>query len=137
MVHALEEIHRLLKPAGYLIEIHPILATPLVKVYQGEAAVFVGLYPGYDYEEDLWQAENALKQIVQRGLFVIERSSEFDFLTYGVSITELHDFWGEPAAARESEVYDQIEEFLRATGEGAKIALHEKARISLLMPKWS
>ena len=104
MVHALEEIHGLLKPDGCLIEIHPIPETPLIQVYHGSTVLRSGLYPGYDYEEDLWQAENALKQIVQRGLFLIERSTEFDFQTHGSSITELQDFWAEPAAARESEL---------------------------------
>jgi len=134
MVHALEEIHRLLKPDGYLIEIHPILETPLVKVFDGSTILFVGPYPGYDYEEDLRQAENALQQIVQRQLFVIERISEFDFLTYGSSIAELQDFWGEPAEAREAELYAQVEKFMQAARNGAKVALHERARISRLMP---
>jgi SAM-dependent methyltransferase len=134
MVHALEEIHRLLKPNGYLIEIHPILDTPLVKVHNESIVLFVGPYPGYDYEEDLRQAENAIQQIVQRGLFVIERSIEFKFLTYGSSITELQDLWGEPAEAREAELYAQVEEVMQAAGQGAKVALHEKARISRLIP---
>jgi hypothetical protein len=134
MVHALEENHRLLKPDGCLIEIHPILETPLVKVYQGSSLLLVGPYPGYDYEEDLRQAENALAQIVQRGLFVIECSSEFDFLTYGSSIAELQDFWEEPAVAREAELYVRVEEFMQAAGQGAKIALHERARVSRLRP---
>jgi hypothetical protein len=137
MVHALEEIHRLLKPDGYLIEIHPILETPLVKVYDGSTVLFSGPYPGYDYEEDLWHGENALQQVVQRPLFAIEHSREFDFLTYGSSITELQDFWAEPAEARKAELYAQVEEIMQAAAGGAKIALHERARISRLRPMWS
>ncbi len=134
MVHALEEIHRLLKPDGCLIEIHPILETPLVKVYQESSLLLVGPYPGYDYEEDLYQAESALQQIVQRRLFVIERSSEFDFLTYGSSITELQDFWSEPAPAREAELYARVEEVMQATGQAAKVTLRERVRITRLNP---
>jgi hypothetical protein len=134
MVHALEEVHRLLKPDGYLIEIHPIPEVPLVNVFEGNTALFAGPYPGYDYEEDLRQAENTIQQIVQRGLFVIERISEFDFLTYGSSITELQDFWGEPAGAREAELYTQVEEMVHAAGKGVRVALHEKARITRLSP---
>lgn len=32
MVHALEEIRRLLKPDGYLIDSHPIRKVPLIKI---------------------------------------------------------------------------------------------------------
>jgi hypothetical protein len=137
MVHALEEIHRLLKPDGCLIEIHPVLETPLVKVYNGSTVLFAGPYPGYDYEEDLRQAEIALQQIVQRGLFVIERSSEFNFLTYGSSVTELQDFWVEATEAREAELYDQVEEVMQAAEEGATVAFHERVRISRLQPMLS
>ena len=74
MVHALEDIQRLLRPDGCLIDIHPVLEAPLIEVYQGVRVLFVEPYPGYDYEEDLRQAEDALAQIVQRRLFVVERS---------------------------------------------------------------
>jgi len=137
MVHALEEVHRLLKPDGCLIEIHPILVNPLVKVFAGSTALFAGPYPGFDYQEDLRQAENALLQSVQGGLFTLQRSREFDFLTYGSSITELQDFWEEPAESREAELYTQVEEVMQAAGQGVKVALHEKARISKLLPMQS
>ena len=45
MVHALEEIHHLLKPDDCSIEIHPVRGTPLVKVYQGSTVLFVGPIP--------------------------------------------------------------------------------------------
>jgi len=80
MVHALEEIHRLLKPDSCVIDIHPVLEAPLVKVYHGANVLFVESDPDYDYEEDLRQAEDALAQVIQRRLFVIEHSSEFDLL---------------------------------------------------------
>lgn len=65
MVHALKEIHRLLKSDGCLIEIHPALESPLIKVYQGDAVLFVEPYPGYDYEDDIRHAEDALVQVIQ------------------------------------------------------------------------
>jgi len=36
MVHALEEIQRLLRPDGSLIDIHPVLEAPLIEAYQGD-----------------------------------------------------------------------------------------------------
>lgn len=145
MVHALEEIHRLLKPNGCLIEIHPDLEAPLFKIYQGSSIVFLAPDPNYDYEDDLLQAEDALEQVVQRRLFAIERSAEFDFLTYGSSVAELKDFWAEAGAydetpkadavaAQAEELYARVEEVMLTLGQGVEAALHERARINRLRP---
>ena len=134
MVHALEEVYRLLRPDSYLIEIHPILEPPVLKVFDGSRLLFAGPYPGYDYEEALWQAENAIQRIIQRGLFAISGSKEFDFMTYGSSITEIQDLWEEPAEAREAELYGKVEEIMHAAGKGATVALHEKVRLIRLDP---
>jgi hypothetical protein len=144
MVHALEEIHRLLKSDGRLIEIHPVLESPLIKVYRGNTVLFVEPYPGYDYEDDLRHAEEALVQVIQHRLFVIERNNEFDLITYASAVAELRDYWAKAGAyddspkdeeveAREAELYAQVEEFMQAAGE-AQVALHERARISRLRP---
>ncbi len=145
MVHALEEIQRLLKPDGCLIEIHPVLEAPLIKVYQGSNVLFVEPYPGYCDEEDL-RAEDARAQVVQRGLFVIERSGEFDLPTYGSSVPELRDYWAkidayddspkeEAVEARRTELYARVEEIMRTAGQGAEVALHERASIARLNPR--
>jgi hypothetical protein len=144
MVHALEEVQRLLKSDGCLIDIQPLIEAPLLKIYQGSSVIFVEPDPSYDYEEDLRQADAALTQVIQRGLFVIEERSEFDFLTHGSSAQELLAFWGkasaddniseDPAEQRIKEVYARVEEIRQAAGEGAEVALHERARILRLNP---
>ena len=144
MVHALEEVQRLLKSDGCLIDIQPLIEAPLLEIYQGSSVIFVEPDPSYDYEEDLRQADAALTQVIQRGLFVIEERSEFDFLTHGSSAQELLAFWGkasaddniseDPAEQRIKEVYSRAEEIRQAAGEGADVALHERARILRLNP---
>ena len=145
MVHALQEIHRLLKSDGRLLEIHPVHESPLIKVYRGNTVLFVEPYPGYDYEDDLRHAEDALVQVIQHRLFVIERSNEFDLITYASSVAELRDYWAKAGAyddspkdeeveARMAEAYTRVEEIMRAAGEGAEVTLHERARITRLMP---
>ena len=119
MVHALEEVQRLLKSDGCLIDIQPLMEAPLLKVYQANSVVFVEPDPSYDYEEDMRQADAALTKVIQRGLFVIEEGSEFDFLTHGSSAQDLLAFWGkpnpdddiseDPAEQRIKEVYDRAE----------------------------
>ena len=145
MVHALEEIQRLLKPDGCLIDIHPLREAPLIKVYQGRNLLFAESNPGYDYEADLRHAENALQEIIQRGLFLIEGKGEFDLVTYSSAVTELRDFLAKIEAyddspkddaviARQEEVYARADEIMQAAGYGAEVALHERARILRLRP---
>lgn len=145
MVHALEQTRRLLRRDGDLIDIQPRIEAPLIKVFQGESVAFVEPDPNYDYEEDLRQADAALTQVIQRGLLVIEERSEFDFLTHGSSTQELLAFWSktsvddnisqeDPTDQRIKEVYDRAEEIMKTAGQGAEVALHERARIIRLTP---
>jgi hypothetical protein len=144
MVHALEAIHRLLKPGGCLINIHPLPQAPLAKIVQSGKITFTGPVPAPN-EDDARQAEAALAQVVQRRLFVVERSGVFDFLVYASSVAELHNFLeeanafqdsppDEAAAAAQAELAARLEEALQAAGEGAEVAYHERARITRLMP---
>jgi len=146
MVHALEEIQRLLRPGGSLIDIHPVPEAWLIKVYQGSRVLFAEPWRDHDdYDEDLRQAEDALADIVRRRLFVIERKGEFDFLTYGSSVAELLDFMAkanayddrlkdEVVAAREAELAARVEEIMQAAGVGAEVADHVRGRIVRLRP---
>ena len=66
MVHALEQIHRLLRPAGTLIEIHPAREAPFVEVWSNGELSFREDDPGFDYEDDLRSAEEAVATVVDR-----------------------------------------------------------------------
>jgi len=147
MVHALEEIQRLLRPGGSLIDIHPVPEAWVIEVYQGSRVLFAEPWRDDDYyDEDVRQAEDALAQIVRRRLVVIERSGEFDFRIYGSSVAELRDFLAkenayddrpedEAAAARKAELYARVEAIMQAAGEGAEVAHHERGRIARLRPQ--
>lgn len=145
MVHALEEIRRLLKPDGCLIDIHPVAEAPLIKVYRGENLLFAAPDPGYDYEAEIRHAEEALEQVVRRGVFVIEGQSKFDLITHSPSAAELREFFAligaysdspndEAVAARQAEVDAHADEVARAAGAGTEITYHERARITRLKP---
>jgi len=144
MVHALEEIQRLLKPGGCLIDIHPVREAPLIKVYQEDRTLLAEPSPVYT-DEDYRQADDALAQVVRRRLFVVEGSSEFDFLIYGSSVAELADFLAQANAyddrpadevetARKFELAARVEAIMRAAGAGADVAYHERGRMACLRP---
>jgi len=144
MVHALEEIHLLLKPSGILIDIHPVPEGYFIKVFQGDRILFAER-KRETCSEDVLRAEDALAESVERHLFAVDRYAEFDFLTYASSVRELRDYWEELNAfetdpkddaiiAREEELYAQVEEIMRASGTGVEVAIHEKARLTRLSP---
>jgi hypothetical protein len=142
MVHALEQIHRLLVPGGNLIDIHPFYAPVLVEVYQRGRVVFSQPLPD-SCAVEYRKAGNALKQVVRSGLFRLTRKGRFDYRVYGSSVKELRDYdaeegaFKEPSndeaeAAREEEFIARVEAVMQSAGEGAEAASHERAHIALL-----
>src|SRR6266511_3272274 len=91
MVHALEGIHRLLRPGGTLIEIHPAFEVPFVEVRWNGELLFSEDDPGFDYEDDLRHAEAAVLTVVGRGDFAIDERRRFELRVHASSVKELRD----------------------------------------------
>jgi SAM-dependent methyltransferase len=144
MVHALEALHRLLRHDGRLIDIHPVPDAPVIEVVKAGKIVFAEPTPSHD-DADYRQADAASAQVVQRGLFAVERKGEFDFLTYAASYGELRDYMEEAnasedrpvdkaTAAKEAALAARVETVMKSAGRGARIVHHERARIARLRP---
>jgi hypothetical protein len=142
MVHALEEIHRLLRSAGTLMEIRPALEVPFVEVRANGDLLFSEDDPGFDYEDDLRHAEAAVATVVHRGLFVLEESRRFELRVYTPSVKELRDHWAvsgaydpeekeEALARRQDEMYARAHEVLERS-PGAELVYVEPATMSRL-----
>lgn len=135
MVHALEQIHGLLAPDGFLIDIHPY----------GELVEFI--YPlngrdellGYLQETDDYieyrQADEAIQTVIEAGLFQMEAKAKFDFRNYTDSFDEMKTYlertWSDALitddvihAARELEAQHGVR----------GIVLREQVKIRLLSP---
>ncbi len=144
MVHALKEIKRLLKPDGFLVDIHPIREEPLIQIYQRENLLFSESDPGYDYDESLRHADEALEEVVRRGLFLIEGKAEFELVTHASSVAEMRDYWAKYGAydeepkddaitTRQNDMYNRANEIMQRV-RGEEITYHERARITRLKP---
>jgi hypothetical protein len=142
MVHALEEIRRLLKPRGFLIDIHPHPNWLFLRAMLGDTVLALEPKP-QTYTQDVLQAEIALEAAAMRGLFIMEESDEFDFLTYAPSISDLRDHWDQINAhsdnptddevlLTEDQQYERFREVLEAAPAGAEAVIHEKARMTRL-----
>jgi SAM-dependent methyltransferase len=144
MVHALEEIHRLLKPAGTLIEIHPSIdARPFVEVRSTGRLSFSEGDPVFDYEDDLRQADAAVTAVLDRGVFVLDDRRGFELRTYAASVKELRDHWAfvgaydpeepeETLARRRDEMYTRAQAALDAGSSAAEVIYVEPATMSRL-----
>jgi hypothetical protein len=144
MVHALEQIHRLLRRAGTLIEIHPALEVPFVEVRSNGELSFREDDPGFDYEDDLRSAEEAVKAVVGQGVFVLQERRRFELRTHASSVKEFQDHWAvveayDPEEMEEALVRRQDEMFARShevleRSPGAELVYVEPATMSRLMP---
>ena len=147
MVHALQEIRRLLRPRGLLIDIHPTLAPKLIEVHHGEIITFSAPVPGQTFR-DIQVADDALAQVIQDGLFRIEQAREFEWRTYASSIAELRDYLAQESAydvgpsdelvaLQEGEFAERVQGELQALGEGSEVVRLYPARIARLAPDGS
>ena len=147
MVHALEEIHRLLKPAGALIDIHPVSESSPIEIHRGGQIERVGYLSVRQWCIDFQQADDALAEIVQRNLFVVERERVFDSLTHYASAAEMSTSLKESIAkfARDAQSADEAvphvealaaraDELMRAAAGEAELIVREPTRISRLRP---
>jgi SAM-dependent methyltransferase len=144
MVHALEEIHRLLKPACTLIEIHPSVdPPPFVEVMSNGRLSFAEGDPVFDYEDDLRQADAAVAAVLDRGVFVLDDRRGFELRTHAASVKELRDHWAlvsaydpeepeETLMRRRDEMYGRARAALDAGSSGAEVIYVEPATMSRL-----
>jgi hypothetical protein len=119
MVHALEQIHRLLKPAGTLIEIHPALELPFVEVKSTTELLFREDDPGFDSEDDLRSADEAVATVVGGGIFALQERRRFELRVHASSVRELRDHKAvvgayDPEEKEEALVRRQDEMYARA-----------------------
>ena len=147
MVHALEEIHRLLKPAGTLIDIHPVAESSPVEIHHSGQVEVAGQLSVRQWCVDFQQADQALSEIAQRGLFAVERHAVFDSLTHYASADEMRTsvkesiekFARDAQSAREpvphvEALAARAEELLQAAAGGAELIVREPTHISRLRP---
>ena len=143
MVHALEEIRRLLQTDGCLIDIHPI-EDGMIKILQQGDLLFTDTDPGYDTDGSIKHADQALQEVVRRGLYLIEGTEEFEVIAYASSAGELQDYWAKYEAyndepkddaivAHQNDIYAKANEIMKTTPL-AEISYHELVRITRLIP---
>ena len=134
MVHALEQIHFLLKGNGRLIDIHPPPEPPPIFVRLGDQRHPVGWVREADDYCEYAQADDALDEVVARGLYRWEKRGRFTFVTYAAAITELQahlaETWND--AIIDDRVIQRAEELMATVEPDQEVLLHEVIQIARL-----
>jgi hypothetical protein len=136
MVHALEVIRNLLDPEGFLLDVHPSSDPPPIEVRLGHRYYLAGwLKEADDYIEYI-QADQALEEVVRRGLFALEQKGAFTFNTYAPSFEELRSYLAEAwqDAVIDDQVAGRVEDFMRSSEKDKEVVLRELVQISRLRP---
>jgi hypothetical protein len=95
MVHALELARELLSTNGILVDLHPQgHPSPVQALVHGRRQRLGEIHETDDFIE-YRQADEALRNIVRRGYFALERQSSFKFKIYTTTLDELRNYLSE------------------------------------------
>jgi hypothetical protein len=88
MVDALRRAHQMVKPDGCVVDLHPAAVPAPVQA----GGITTGHVDGADAPLRHAAAGVALAAVVGEGFFAVERTTTFEFYTYGDSIEELREY---------------------------------------------
>ena len=95
MVHALERIHNLLRPEGMLINIQPTGVPRSLELHDDAGVTHVG-WIGHRLSFELQkQAQKAVEEVIEDGLFMVESKRTFPFLYQADTFSELQEWLAE------------------------------------------
>ena len=136
MVHALEQIHFLLKPDGILIDIHPIGEPPPIEVRLGEEIHTVGWVREVDDYCEYVAATEALETAVSRNLYSWQKQGTFAFTVYTDTILDLCDHLAESwtDAIIDEDVIRRTLDLMQTTEPNKEVVLREVIKIARLNP---
>lgn len=136
MVHALQQAHQLLRPNGWLINVHDLPVPHLIELDDTETVHKVGWVLDKENFENTRAALNALTQVVADGLFDLADERNFIYNLYADSLKELQEYlaeWWESALLPDRTI-QRLEALMQNSGESARITIALQARMSKLRP---
>jgi len=122
MVHALNEIRRVLTSGGYLIDLRPFIAKPPVEIISGDKIIPAGFVDDSHDFPDYLAANDAVEYMTANGLFSNEQSDTFVLYTYWDTITEFKTYMDtDTTSILPSETLATVEQLLSRLGSTARI----------------
>lgn len=134
MVHALKLTRGIIKPGGWLINVHDLPVPHLIEVHTLEASYKAGWLLNKEDIESTRSSLYALSQVVLDGYFILEDERSFIYNISADSVTELQEWLAEwwSSATLPVPIIQRLEELTRETGQFSKIILPLQTRMTLL-----
>lgn len=136
MVHALDEIRRVLKPNGILIDLRPVEDHWTVEVASQQEVKVAGQLTDMPIgKADDEAAFRAMREVESRGWFGREREEEFAFFYYWDTPSEMKEFMEE-----EWEDFEKIGEDVYRAAQSlwslANADARVRVRVKMLITRW-
>lgn len=134
MVHALQLIHKMLHPNGWLINVHGLPVPHMIEVRSPETVSKVGWILDREDSESTQSALKSLAQVVADRSFLLEDERDFAYNIYADDLPELRDWlkeWWSSAVLTDG-IIQRLGELTRDPGPSARIALLLRARMTRL-----
>lgn len=137
MVHALDEIRRVLKPNGSLIDLRPVEENWRVEVVSSTGWQASGRLSDLPAARDDDEAAfRAMREAESNGWYVKEKENEFDFFYYWDTPSEMKEFmeseW-EDFEKLEEGVYRKTSSLWVLAGAEARV----RVRVKMLITLWN
>jgi SAM-dependent methyltransferase len=137
MVHALDEIRRVLKPNGILIDLRPVEDHWSVEVASIQEIKVAGLLTDMPIgKADDEAAFRAMREVESRGWFAREHDEEFAFFYYWDTPSEMKEFM-----ETEWEDFEKLEDNVFKAAQSAwavaNAEAHVRVRVKMLISRWS
>ena len=136
MVHALDEIRRVLVPDGVLIDLRPLEARWPVEIASGASSMEVGRLTDLPIAiADDEAASRAMQEAESRGWFVREREEFFSYVYSWDTPSEMKEFMED-----EWEGFEKLEESVYQSAQSAWAVANADARVQvrvkMLITRW-
>jgi SAM-dependent methyltransferase len=140
MVHALDEIRRVLKPNGQLIDLRPVEANWSVEVVSSTGWQAAGRLSDLPVAlEDDEAAFAAMRQAASNGWYGKKDEKEFGFFYYWDTPSEMKEFMDEEwedFEKMEEHVYDKARSMWASANADARLRVRVNMLITLWEKRW-
>ena len=136
MVHALDEIHRTLKPNGTLIDLRPVEDHWAVEIVSSAGWQVAGRLTDVPIAvADDEAAFNAMREAESRRWYIKEKEEEFAFFYYWDTPSEMKEFMDEEWEGLEkmdADVFSTVKSAWTIANADARV----RVRVKMLITKW-
>lgn len=131
-MHALKEVWRVLVPQGSLIDLRPLAINLPIEVVASGGVMVGGVIDGSPGMSDDVAAEAALRQVIDNGCFVCERTESFEGALYWDTLDEM---WADAGNWRRwrlpaDSALVGVRQLLARTTEGARVRARHRMIIA-------